>query len=295
MNEHPEWRIDLRRLLLNDDFLELPNIVRRLGEAQERTEVSVKELAEAQKRTEARVEELAEAQKRTEARVEELAEAQKRTEARVEELAEAQKHTEARLERLEGIVAELAEAQKRTEARMEELTELLRRQEERLTSVEERLQHVVEVQERMLVDLGELKGWALESRYRDHASGYFGRWLRRVRVIDPSDAPGAEDAYFNGHLTEQEWTELLALDLLVRGTSGRGQQAQEVFLAVEIATTLDTEDVTRAQERAAILRRLGLSAQSAVGGHLLAAPVVEKAMEQKVAVFLDGRAIHWPF
>ena len=87
---HPEWREELRRVVLTDEILELPRIVRELAEAQKRTEQRVEELAEAQKRTEQRVEELAEAQKRTEQRVEELAEAQKRTEQRVEELAEEQ-------------------------------------------------------------------------------------------------------------------------------------------------------------------------------------------------------------
>jgi len=73
LNIHPEWRGELRRLVLTDDILELPAVVRDLAEAQKRTEARVEELAEAQKRTEARVEELAEAQKRTEARMEELA------------------------------------------------------------------------------------------------------------------------------------------------------------------------------------------------------------------------------
>ncbi|MCS6909501.1 MAG: ATG16 family protein [Anaerolineales bacterium] len=84
--EHPEWREELRRLVLTDEILELPVIVRELAQAQ-------RELAEAQQRTELRVEELAQAQR-------ELAEAQRRTELRVEELAEAQRRTELRVEEL---------------------------------------------------------------------------------------------------------------------------------------------------------------------------------------------------
>ncbi|MEW6718060.1 MAG: hypothetical protein AB1345_11230 [Chloroflexota bacterium] len=98
--KHPEWREELRRMVLTEELLELPNVVREIAEAQ-------RELAEAQRRTEQRVEELAEAQRRTEQRVEELAEAQR-------ELAEAQRRTEQRVE-------ELAEAQRRTEQRVEEL------------------------------------------------------------------------------------------------------------------------------------------------------------------------------
>ncbi|RLC63115.1 MAG: hypothetical protein DRI48_08800, partial [Chloroflexi bacterium] len=81
--DHPEWREELRRLVLTDELLELPDIVRELAEAQ-------RELAAAQRRTEQRVEELAAAQRRTEQQVKELAAAQRRTEQRVEELAAAQ-------------------------------------------------------------------------------------------------------------------------------------------------------------------------------------------------------------
>jgi hypothetical protein len=87
LSEHPEWRAQLRPLILGDEFDRLPAIVQELAEAQRRTETRVEELAEAQRRTETRVEELVEAQRRTETRVEELAEAQRRTETRLDELA----------------------------------------------------------------------------------------------------------------------------------------------------------------------------------------------------------------
>ncbi|MBN1890392.1 MAG: hypothetical protein JW850_20530 [Thermoflexales bacterium] len=76
---HPEWKSELRRLILTDELLNLPDLVRELVEAQKRAEArmdsletAVRELVEAQKRTEARVEELVEAQKRTEARIDRL-------------------------------------------------------------------------------------------------------------------------------------------------------------------------------------------------------------------------------
>jgi len=70
--EHPEWRAELRPLILGDEFDRLPAIVAELAEAQRRTEAVVSELAEAQRRTEAMVSELAEAQRRTEIRLLEL-------------------------------------------------------------------------------------------------------------------------------------------------------------------------------------------------------------------------------
>jgi len=95
LEEHPEWRQELRRLLLTEEVLTLPQAVRELTEAHMRAE-------ERLSRLEAAVAELAEAQKRTEQRVEELAEAQKRTEQRLS-------NVEDRLGRLERIVGATVE------------------------------------------------------------------------------------------------------------------------------------------------------------------------------------------
>lgn len=57
-------REELRRIVLTDEILELPALVRKIAE-------SVEELAAAQQRTEQRVDELAEAQRRTGVAVEE--------------------------------------------------------------------------------------------------------------------------------------------------------------------------------------------------------------------------------
>jgi hypothetical protein len=60
--EHPEWRAELLQLVLSDELLELPALVRQLVER-------VGTLADAQERTEARLTTLADAQERTEARL----------------------------------------------------------------------------------------------------------------------------------------------------------------------------------------------------------------------------------
>jgi len=111
LEQHPEWQAELRRLLLTEDLLRLPAIVRELAEAQ-------RELAEAQRRTEERV-------GRLEAVVEQLAEAQRRTEERVgrleavvEQLAEAQRRADERMAQLEAAMMQWVKAQQRLEERM---------------------------------------------------------------------------------------------------------------------------------------------------------------------------------
>ena len=63
LDERPEWRSELRRLVLTDELLALPA---QMAELRVHTEQRFQELAVAQRRTEERVTELAVAQRRTE-------------------------------------------------------------------------------------------------------------------------------------------------------------------------------------------------------------------------------------
>ncbi len=58
LREHPEFREEMRRMLLSEEILTLPELVRELAAAQKRTEERVEELAAAQKRTEEKVDRL---------------------------------------------------------------------------------------------------------------------------------------------------------------------------------------------------------------------------------------------
>ena len=100
LEQQPEWRGDLRRLLLTDDLLHLPGITQELAEAQQHTEERLEQLVEAQRRTEHRLEQLAEAQRRTEERLDQLA-------ARMEQFAEAEQRTEAKMAKLAGTLEDL--------------------------------------------------------------------------------------------------------------------------------------------------------------------------------------------
>ncbi|GBC77221.1 hypothetical protein HRbin08_00692 [bacterium HR08] len=99
LQEHPEWRAELRRLILTDELLALPELVRELADAQRRTEERLLILTE-------RIDALAEAQRRAEERM-------GRLEAVVEELAEAQRRTEERVGHHEELLQALLESHKR--------------------------------------------------------------------------------------------------------------------------------------------------------------------------------------
>ena len=55
LTQHPEWRAELRQLVLTEELLALPQIVRDLAEAQQRTERQIAQLVEAQRRAERQI------------------------------------------------------------------------------------------------------------------------------------------------------------------------------------------------------------------------------------------------
>jgi hypothetical protein len=55
LRQHPEWRAALRREILTEELLSLPQIMRELAEAQRQTLIQVGSLAAAQRKTEDRL------------------------------------------------------------------------------------------------------------------------------------------------------------------------------------------------------------------------------------------------
>jgi chromosome segregation ATPase len=307
LEEHPEWRAELRRHLLPDELLELPSLVRQLAEAQaraserlDRLEATVQGLIEAQARASERLDRLeaavqqlaeqvralAEAQARTEERldrleaaVQQLAEAQARTEARVEQLAEAQARTEARVE-------QLAEAQARTEARVEQLAEAQARTEARVQKLSKDLSDFRQ-------EFGDFRskvlGRDLERLYRERADSFFGRLLRRIRVQRPGEVVEAYEA----HLTPEDVQVLLQADLIVRGQSRDAPQQEEVWLVGEVSAKVDRNDVERAVRRAQALREAGLRAIPLVAGETATEGALKRVQEVRVVVLRDGTIAGW--
>ncbi|HBY94166.1 MAG TPA: hypothetical protein DEP84_09425 [Chloroflexi bacterium] len=209
------------------------------------------------------------------ATVRDLAEAQKRTEQQVEALAEAQKRTESRLDRLEAVVTELAEAQKRTEQRVGELAEAIRK--------------LTETQIAMQIRLDRLVGDNLERKYRERAFAYFGRLLRRIKVVSVQDI---EDE-LEGRLSDDEIRDLALLDVLLRGNVRQHPDIPEVWLALEVSAVVDRLDVERALRRAELLQKAGYVAIPVAAGEEATAGGEQMARANRVLLVRNGRQQFW--
>jgi hypothetical protein len=219
LREHPDWREELRALLLTQELLTLPTLVR--------------------------------------------------------ELAETVAHLADRMDQLAETVAHLTEGQERLTIRVDQLAE----GQQRLTEGQQRLEG----------QMGEVRGWALEQRYRTHAPAYFGRLLRQVQPVDIGRLAEA----LREQLEERELTEVLLADLILTGRLPTPPGPPEIWVVLEVSATVDRGDVEWAQRRAALLRQAHYPAVAVAGGTGATAGARQVAGEVGVALLLDGHIDGW--
>ena len=255
LEQHPEWRADLRRLVLTEELLALPDMVRALVEAQQRTEPQI---ATMQQQMVAVQQQMATMQHNIEAMQQQIVTIQQQIAAIQQQMATMQHNIEA----MQQQIAELIVAQRRTEQRIERLQD----------------------------DVGELKGIGLEGRYREHAGSYFGQIVRRAHVLSGNESSILlDDAVEQGLLSEEALHDVALADILVRGRQRK--QGTEVYLVVEVSWGIGLYDVERAVRRAALLAQLGVETMPVVAGEHITAEAAELARAMHVWQVLDGRVV----
>lgn len=116
-------------------------------------------------------------------------------------------------------------------------------------------------------DVAELKGDSFERRVRERAPSYFGKLVRRCRVLSFEElADILDEALEKGTISEVEREEVLKSDVVVRGIL-KTEKEKMIILVGEVSTKVDKSDVERAFERARIMSRVtGISSLSVVIG-----------------------------
>ena len=224
LESNEEFRIAVRRWVLTDDLLVMPDFMRRMDERLSSVEST-------QLHTAVLLDQVATRLDRLEAR-------QDRTEAR-------QERTEAWQERTE----ELAEARhKRAEERHE-------RSEARHKRAEERL-------DRLEIDVAVLKGLSLQSQLHHIGlnavvSRFRIRGARLVRAVgsgasDTDFNDAVLDAMDNGLISDDDYTRLMATDMVVSGALA----GANVYVAVEASFTISSDDIDKVKRSASLIKRV---------------------------------------
>jgi len=104
-------------------------------------------------------------------------------------------------------------------------------------------------------EFGRFKGREFERTIREKYYAYFGRILRKSKLVNFEEIlPLLESAEDKNLITEEQKLSVLQLDLLVSGELKPTKK--RVFLAVEVSYSLHEEDIERLVERANILAHL---------------------------------------
>ena len=212
LSERPDWRSELRQLLLSDELLTLPEVVRGLAEAQQRAEVRLANVEDRLSKIETAIQHLTE---------------------QVRALTESQRQTENTVSRL--------------------------------------------------------KGESLEWSYHNKIYGYFGYLMRRLKVVDLATIDEALEAT----LTSGEFRDVFRLDLLATGQLRTSPDRPEVWLAIEISSVVDSNDVDRAWRRAELIRRVTPLVLPVAAGDRVTSGAETAAHDQNVVLMTDGQAQFW--
>lgn len=212
LSERPDWRSELRQLLLSDELLTLPEAVRGLAEAQQRAEVRLANVEDRLSKIETAIQHLTE---------------------QVRALTESQRQTENTVSRL--------------------------------------------------------KGESLEWSYHNKIYGYFGYLMRRLKVVDLATIDEALEAT----LTSGEFRDVFRLDLLATGQLRTSPDRPEVWLAIEISSVVDSNDVDRAWRRANLIRRVTPLVLPVAAGDRVTSGAETAAHDQNVVLMTDGQAQFW--
>ena len=233
--EDRELLNEVRRLVLTEDVLEMPE----------------------------QVGELVERQGRMEAQVGEVVERQGRMETQVGEVVERQGRMETQMGKMETRMGKMETQMGKMETRLDEVVEQQGRMETRLGTVETRLDEVVETQDRMNDQLGHLTGAELEREIVRILPSRLNRiyGLYRTRVIQGRGVrseqgetflDAVEDATLASVITEEQRQRIEETDMIVRA---RRQDSREtIYISVEAFATIRERDITRANDSAIALQ-----------------------------------------
>jgi hypothetical protein len=187
---------------------------------------------------------------------------------------------------LKRLIAEVKETNQRIALQIEEMQRQNERRFDRIESDIEVLKDDVKI---LKDDVGRLKGDSLENKYQNNAPAYFGTLLRRPKVVDVNTLWDELET----HLSLEEMNNVLVLDLIVKGKIRKQPDLGEHYLAIEISSVMDKNDVQRAHQRAELLRRAGLRAIPVIAGEKMTEGAQEEARNQGVVVLKNGGCSLW--
>jgi hypothetical protein len=320
-----ETREAIRRQILHDELLQLPELVRQLVEAQQRNAAQqqensrlIRQLIESQQRHEAILQEHTRQLQEHSRLLQQLIESQRQHEAILQEhsrllqqLIESQQRHEAILQEHSRLLQQLIESQRQHEAILQEHTRqlqehsrllqqliesqqrheaILQEHARQLQELTAQVRRVVEVQEQMARDLHDLKEWRKGFDGLRRGAELEKEVRQRARIIFAGGRGGHPESPFVSRLLKN-WLRTLNGDDPILEAAADPTAADLIWskggkvIVVEVSVKVDRDDVDRAFARANTLRGAGIDAVPVVIG--------DRWTSDKVRTRAEMRGVEW--
>jgi len=264
LEEHPQWRAELRRLLLTDEVLDLPQIVRDLAEAQRETERRIQSLTDRIEALANRVQDLTDRLDALTRQVQDLTDRLDALTRQVQDLTD-------RLNALARQVQDLTDRLDALTRQVQDLTDRLNALARQVQDLTDRLDALTRQVQDLTADVHTLLKWQKGEAGRRRGERYERNIIRRAPLLFGGGAGGTTDTP-----QVQERLGRWLRDLFDRETLLPPEEdptladliwwkGDQVVVA-EVSVTVDKTDVWRAVRRARTLRSLGVDAAPAVIG-----------------------------
>ena len=134
-------------------------------------------------------------------------------------------------------------------------------------------------------DVGDLKGDSFERKVRERAPSYFGKIIRKCKLISHIELANIlDDALDAGIIGDDERDDALLCDVVVTGAL-RNNKERKVLIVAEVSVVVDKQDVERAYSRTKIIEKcMGLPGIPVVIGKEHTEGALKRADELQVIV-----------
>jgi len=240
LENEPAWRAEIRRLVLTDDILTLPQAVRDLT-------ASVREMSDLQRQHEARFE-------RVETDIVDIKTDVSQLKTGVGKLETSVGKLETGVGKLETGVGKLETGVGKLETSVGKLETGVGKLETGVGKLDSRMDTLETKVGKLDTNVAKLNGRDLERQLRERPFVYLSRFALRLKVVGDAElAVLLEAAVERGLLTEEEAEDAKLLDAVARGR--RRGDGEPIYLVVEASVVIDQHDLARAVRRAAIVEK----------------------------------------
>ena len=279
LRANPDLQAEVRREVLSEELLSLPDLVRQNGE-------DIRALREVVQQNTEDIRQNGEDIRALREIVQQNTEDIRQNSEDIRALREiVQQNTEDIRQNGEDIRA-LREIVQQNSVDIRELKDSVNRVTDAVATLAIRIDNLVNVTTRHNGVIGALDGASTEMRWKLNYSGRFGRLVRRARLREPAELDAFEEAFDSGAIDDDEAQAVRELDVIIEGERGRRPNHEHVLLAIEVSVRLEEKDLKRVLDRTAILRKVGYNAIPVLAGALIDPFLEMKAKARGVHVVL---------